>query len=180
MRLDAVARDGLVVAGPAGAVDLLAANRGSDDVDVSDRAQRLRRRADAACPDDRALRAGASRNCNRTVTIPADARLTAAHFRNGPAGRAVRVRSDVPFGLPFRPTPFTATFTLSVNDTPFTITLPIQARSEGDIFSGEKRAEIHVVPAFAVTTTPEIVVDRPTRREPASQGSRDRRTCASR
>ena len=71
--------------------------------------------------------------------------------------------ADVPFGLPFRPTPFTATFALSVNDTPFTITLPIQARSEGNIFSGEKRAEIHVVPAFAVTTTPEIVVvlDRP-------------------
>ena len=66
--------------------------------------------------------------------------------------------ADVPFGLPFRPTPFTATFAMSVNDTPFTITLPIQARSEGDIFSGEKRAEIHVVPAFAVTTTPEIVV----------------------
>ena len=65
---------------------------------------------------------------------------------------------DVPFGLPFRPTPFTATFALSVNDTPFSITLPIQARSEGNIFSGEKRSEIHVVPAFAVTTTPEIVV----------------------
>ena len=65
---------------------------------------------------------------------------------------------DVPFGLPFRPTPFTATFALSVNNTPFSITLPIQARSEGNIFSGEKRSEIHVVPAFAVTTTPDIVV----------------------
>ncbi len=64
----------------------------------------------------------------------------------------------MPFGLPFRPTPFTATFALSVNNTPFSITLPIQARSEGDIFSGEKRSEIHVVPAFAVTTTPEILV----------------------
>ena len=34
----------------------------------------------------------------------------------------------------------------------------MQYRYQGDIFSGEKRSEIHVVPAFAVTTTPEIVV----------------------
>ena len=82
----------------------------------------------------------------------------------------------MPFGLPFRPTPFTATFTLSVNDTPFTITLPIQARSEGDIFSGEKRSEIHVVPAFAVTTTPEIVVvvDRLGSREPGAGNRKGR------
>ncbi len=45
-----------------------------------------------------------------------------------------------------------------MNNTLFSITLPIQARSEGNIFSGEKRSEIHVVPAFAVTTTPEILV----------------------
>ena len=65
---------------------------------------------------------------------------------------------DVPFGLPFRPTPFTATFNLSIEGTPIDVTIPIQARSEGDIFSGEKRYEIHVVPAFAVSATPEIVV----------------------
>jgi hypothetical protein len=92
------------------------------------------------------------------VTVPADAKLTAAHFRNGPQGARYVFDADVPFGLPFRPTPFTATFAVTVNGTPITLTRPIQARSEGDIFSGEKRADIHVVPAFAVTTTPEIVV----------------------
>jgi hypothetical protein len=90
--------------------------------------------------------------------VTADAKLTAAHFRNGPVGARYVFDADVPFGLPFRPTPFTATFALSVNNTPFSITLPIQARSEGNIFSGEKRSEIHVVPAFALTTTPDIVV----------------------
>jgi hypothetical protein len=84
--------------------------------------------------------------------------LTAAHFRNGPQGARYVFDPDVPFGLPFRPTPFTATFSLSVYNTPFTITLPIQARSETDIFSGEKRSEVHVVPAFAMTTTPEILI----------------------
>ena len=75
-----------------------------------------------------------------------------------PQGARYVFDADVPFGLPFRPTPFTATFTMSVLDTPFTITRPIQARSERDIFSGEKRSEIHVVPSFAVSTTPEVLV----------------------
>src|SRR4029079_19607522 len=65
--------------------------------------------------------------------------------------------ADVPFGLPFRPTPFTATVAMTVNNTPFTVTLPIKFRAE-DIFAGEKREEIHVVPAFAVETTPDIMV----------------------
>ncbi len=101
--------------------------------------------------------------------IPADAKLTAAHFRYAPQGARYVFDPDVPFGLPFRPTPFTATFAVSIGGTPFSITLPIQARSEGDIFSGEKRSEIHVVPAFAITTTPEIVVVSTSRnREPGT------------
>ena len=76
--------------------------------------------------------------------------MTAAHFRNAPEGARYVFDPDVPFGLPFRPTPFTATFNLSIESTPVDVTIPIQARSEGDIFSGEKRYEIHVVPAFAV------------------------------
>jgi hypothetical protein len=99
--------------------------------------------------------------------VPADAKLTAAHFRmpDAPTADAAAVLpsryvfdADVPFGLPFRPTPFTATFNLTIDGTPVAQTIPFEARSEGDIFSGEKRHEIHVVPAFAVTTTPEIIV----------------------
>ncbi|MDP2055132.1 MAG: hypothetical protein Q8L75_15965, partial [Acidobacteriota bacterium] len=113
--------------------------------------------AAAAC-EAGALAAGASRNCNKTVTVPSDARLTAAHFHTGTEGARYVFDADVPFGLPFRPTPFTATFTMTVENTPFSITLPIQARSDRDIFAGEKRQEIHVVPAFAVATTPGILV----------------------
>ena len=90
----------------------------------------------------RARRATAARRS----TIPADARLTAAHFRTGPVGARYVFDPDVPFGLPFRPTPYTATFSLSVEGVPFTLTLPVQARSDADIFAGEKRQEIHVVP----------------------------------
>lgn len=155
VRLDAVARDGLVVAGQPLAVDLLAANRGKSALDVAVAATGF---GAAVTCDAAALAPGASRNCNQTVTVPADARLTAAHFHTGTQGARYVFDADVPFGLPFRPTPYTATFTLTVDRTPFTITLPIQARSDLDIFAGEKRQEIHVVPAFAVATTPDTVI----------------------
>jgi LmbE family N-acetylglucosaminyl deacetylase len=164
VRIDAVARDGLVVAGQPLQVDLMAANRGKSNVDLSITANGFGAPV-AACADSTAIVPGASRNCGKTLNVPADAKLTAAHFKSDPnfvPGAAKYVAryifdADVPFGLPFRPTPFTATFALSVNNTPFTVTLPIKARAE-DIFAGEKREEIHVVPAFAVTTTPDIVI----------------------
>jgi hypothetical protein len=58
------------------------------------------------------------------------------------------------------------------------MTVPIQARSEGDIFSGEKRFEIHVVPAFAVTTSPEILIvsTNPSTRVSEPAGSADARS----
>ncbi len=155
VRIDAVARDGLVVAGQPLAVDLLAANRGKSAVDLAVVANGFG--AAVGC-DTAALAPGASRNCNKTVTVPADARLTAAHFHTGTEGARYVFDADVPFGLPFRPTPYTATFTMTVDNTPFTLTLPIQARSDLDIFAGEKRQEIHVVPAFAVATTPDTVI----------------------
>jgi LmbE family N-acetylglucosaminyl deacetylase len=162
--VDAVARDGLVVAGQMLQVDLPVANRGRSAVTVEASANGFM--GSAGCKREYAP--NTSNSCSSQVRVPLEARLTAAHFKNGsafapgaaadkPAARYV-FDPDVPFGLPFRPTPYTATFTISVNDTPFTIRRPIEARSEGNIFSGEKRAEIHVVPAFAVTTSPEIVV----------------------
>jgi LmbE family N-acetylglucosaminyl deacetylase len=165
VRIDAVARDGLVVAGQPLQIDLLSANRGKSAVDVSIAANGFG--AAVSCENSGTLAPGASRNCAKTVNVPADARLTAAHIHgspftpNAPGEKPVAryvFDADVPFGLPFRPTPFTATFTITVNSTPFSMTLPIQARSERDIFAGEKREEIHVVPAFAVETTPEIMI----------------------
>jgi LmbE family N-acetylglucosaminyl deacetylase len=158
LRLDAVARDGLIVAGQPLQVDLLAANRGKLPVELAIAANGFGAAPVPACDAPGPLAPGASRNCGKTLTVPADARLTAAHFRAGTEGARYVFDEDVPFGLPFRPTPFTATFSLSVDATPFTITLPIQARSEGNIFSGEKRAELHVVPSFAVTATPGTIV----------------------
>jgi LmbE family N-acetylglucosaminyl deacetylase len=159
VRLEAVARDGLVVPGQAVQVDLLAANPGKHHLELTSAVNGFAT-APAAEPCRMAdlTPAGTSR-CSLSAIIPTDARLTAAHFRSGP-GEAARYvfDSDVPFGLPFRPTPYTATFTLAVEGTSFSTTLPVQFRSERNIFSGEKRAELHVVPKFAVSVSPEIAI----------------------
>jgi hypothetical protein len=111
------------------------------------------------CKDDVLLRAPEGRSaCPVQARIPADAKLTAAHFRYAPDAARFIVDPDVPPGLPFRPTPFTASFLLNVAGIDVTTTVPVQFRSEGNIFSGEKRGELHVVPKFAVSTSPAIVV----------------------
>jgi LmbE family N-acetylglucosaminyl deacetylase len=159
VRLDAIARDGLVPAGQPVAVQLIAAKRGTMPFTVSANIDGLvsgPKDDGQACSGE--LTDAGHVTCTRSMLVPADAKLTAAHFHNGPVGARYVFDADVPFGLPFRPTPYTATFKLAIAGTPVEMTVPIQARSEGDIFSGEKRFEIHVVPAFAVTTTPEIVV----------------------
>jgi LmbE family N-acetylglucosaminyl deacetylase len=164
VRLEAIARDGLVPPGQPVAVQLVAAKRGPVPVTVSAEVNGLTalKPEDAgACAGEVGAAAGHV-SCARAMAVPADARLTAAHFHMPPAGSNAPARyvfdADVPFGLPFRPTPFTATFNLTVAGTPVSRTIPIQARSEGNIFSGEKRHEIKVVPAFAVSTTPDVVI----------------------
>jgi LmbE family N-acetylglucosaminyl deacetylase len=164
VRLEAIARDGLVPPGAEIAIQLMSATRSNAIVTAQATAHGFIG-GDAPC---RMANAGGPNRLTCTVmtAIPADARLTAAHFRNAPQGARYVFDPDVPFGLPFRPTPFTATFNLSIEGTPVNVTIPIQARSEGDIFSGEKRFEIHVVPAFAVSATPEIVVVSTANAEP--------------
>jgi LmbE family N-acetylglucosaminyl deacetylase len=160
VRLDAIARDGLVPPGQPVTVNLIAAKRGSVPVSATAGVNGLLPAAQddgKACSAELGAAAG-HLSCPRSLVVPADAGLTAAHFRNASAGARYVFDADVPFGLPFRPTPYTATFKMLIADAPVQMTVPIQARSEGDIFSGEKRHEIHVVPAFAVTTTPEIVI----------------------
>ena len=90
--------------------------------------------------------------------MPANARVSEPYWhRAGEAGRYT-FDEDAPFGLPFRPTPFVAELVLTVGDVPVRMTVPVQYRYEGNIFSGEKRMELTVVPALSVRSTPEIVI----------------------
>ena len=99
-----------------------------------------------------------------TLTIPADARVTEPYWhRQGEAGRYT-FDADAPFGLPFRPTPFYAQVTLGFptldggSREEVIDGLPVQYRYQGDIFSGEKRSDLLVVPALSVRSRPMAIV----------------------
>jgi len=139
--IEAIGNDGLVTPGQQVGVQLIAAAQGAAPIEVKSRVLN-----------------GFDQPTEKGGVIPAGARLTAAHFRYAKDAARFILDPDVPFGLPFRPTPFTATFTLAVAGVEFPVTVPVQARSGVDLFSGEKRAELHVVPAFTVTTTPDTLI----------------------
>src|SRR5262249_34519189 len=67
--------------------------------------------------------------------------------------------ADAPFGLPYRPNPFTAQIVLAHADGEEVIDVaPIEHRYGGNIFSGEKRMQLLVTPAVSVSTSPEIAI----------------------
>jgi hypothetical protein len=98
------------------------------------------------------------------VKIPADAKLTKPYWTDEywttrPPKLALDIyEPDVPFGAPFRPSPFRATFTLKAGGVELTKELPVQFRAVKDIFLGEKRMELNVVPGFSAKTTPVLLV----------------------
>src|SRR4029078_7777261 len=64
-----------------------------------------------------------------------------------------------PSGLPMRPTPFYVQAILAMPGGEEVISgLPVEHRYEGNIFSGEKRTELLVVPALSVRVTPQVAI----------------------
>ncbi len=158
----ALADDGLVVGGQTVDVTLTATNRGPSDIEV-DQAALSGFDTAGSCKPGR-VRVGAVYACTAEVVVPKDARLTAPYwtdeFWNTPTPKSALdiYEPDVPFGAPFRPSPFRARFRLRVGGAIVTRDLPVQYRYVKDIFPGEKRIELNVVPAFSVRTTPETGV----------------------
>ena len=92
------------------------------------------------------------------ASIPANAPLTGPYWqRPEDAGRAT-FAPDAPFGLPFRPTPFKVRLEMGIGGIAVNREVPVQFRYEGAGLIGEKRMELNVVPAFAVSVSPQIVV----------------------
>ncbi|MGE4082238.1 MAG: PIG-L family deacetylase [Vicinamibacterales bacterium] len=156
IRLEAVANDDLVIAGQPVELRVIAANRGDAAITAGATLAGVTSAAGdcAAAP----VAARAARLCRMTASVPADARLTAAHFKYAEGVARFDLDPDVPPGLPFRPTPYVATFALTIGGSTVEVPVGVQSRSEGNLYSGEKRAELHVVPKFAVSATPEILI----------------------
>ena len=161
LAFDAVADDGVVVGGQPLKVTIVAMNRGAADVNVAGVAL-----AGFDTPGNcqaGSIRKDAAYTCSAEVHVPKDARLTTPYFADDywkkPENSAINsFEPDVPFGLPFRPTPFRVAFRIKAGDVEVTRDLPVQYRYMKDVYSGEKRMEVQVVPAFSVRVTPPLAV----------------------
>ena len=105
-----------------------------------------------------ALEVGAVYRCEAAAQIPAAARVTRTYWKPLPGIGRYEFEPDAPFGLPFRPTPFRASFTLTVGGTELRFTRPVEFRYEGEQLEGEKRMEVTVVPRLALRLTPAIAI----------------------
>ncbi len=157
MRLEALADDDLVTREQGVDVRVVVANRGADSVT-------LRRVVIAGLSGDLAecvgqvVGPGGVASCEATAVVPTMATFTGAYWRRHPEAARYVFEEDAPFGAPFRPTPFTASFELEIGGRSVTWTKPIEHRYERQIFSGEKRTELEVVPRFALRVSPEVAI----------------------
>jgi LmbE family N-acetylglucosaminyl deacetylase len=184
IKIEALADDGLVVPGQPVKVDVIVANRGTGDVAIKQVkfdgfegpttctmtaftgsqfpfGMGRGRGAPTAPPPPpmSTVRRDQVAHCEPTVTIPTNARVTEPYWhRKGEEGRYT-FDTDAPFGLPMRPSPFYVQVTLGMPGGEEVIDgLAVQHRYEGDIFSGEKRTELLVVPALSVRVSPGIAM----------------------
>jgi len=178
IRIEALADDGVVVPGQPLAVSLIVANRGTSDVTVKQvkfegfpgdancvltaPVAGGRGRGNAAPPAGPALSTlhrDQVAQCTPTIDVPTNTRVSEPYWhRAGEAGRYT-FDSDAPFGLPYRPTPFFVQVTFGFAGNEDVVGgLDVVHRYQGDIFGGEKRSEVLVVPAASVRVAPEIAI----------------------
>jgi LmbE family N-acetylglucosaminyl deacetylase len=185
--VEALADDGVVVPGQDAKVSVIVANRGATDVNVKSIAfdgfasTGSAQAGNATCtltqmtrpdlsmfgmrdtgppgPVVSAIKKDQVARCQPTLKIPADARVSEPYWhRAGEAGRYT-FDADAPFGLPFRPTTFFVTATLTFAGTEEVFgTVPVRHRYEGNIFSGEKRTDLIVVPPLSVRVSPQVAI----------------------
>ncbi len=164
LHFEVLADDGQVVRGQPLRVQIAMANRGGEPVEVKgvtfDGLE-----TKATCPPAtiaaKALYqiAGTARaGCEVSARVPDDARLTTPYWKRLPNAARYEFEPDVPFGVPFRPNPFNARLRLGIHGSDVTVVLPVQYRYEGNVFSGEKRMELQVIPLLSVRVTPEITI----------------------
>jgi LmbE family N-acetylglucosaminyl deacetylase len=156
VRIEAVGDDPIVTPGQPVNLQIVVANRGAAPVGVTSLTA-----SGFAAPPSCALQPvapGGVVSCRATVTIPATAKPSDIYFRHDPKFARYVFDPGVPFGAPFAPTPFNAAIGLAIAGEPVTEDLPVEARYGTDLFAGEKRSELLVVPTLSLTLTPDIVV----------------------
>jgi LmbE family N-acetylglucosaminyl deacetylase len=161
LTFDAVADDGLVIGGQPVKLSLIAVNRGASEVNLT--AVTIAGFDGPGACKPGAVKKDAIYTCNEDAHVPKDAKLTTPYFSDQywkhPANNAINVfEPGVEFGVPFQPTPFRVRFTVKAGTVEVVKEIPVQFRYVKDIYTGDKRMELNVVPEFSVRTTPPLAV----------------------
>ncbi|MEO8078519.1 MAG: NEW3 domain-containing protein, partial [Acidobacteriota bacterium] len=154
IRLEALADDGTVVAGQPVKISIAVGNNGPADVALKAVSLSGFDGPPASCTGD--IQQNAAASCTADLRIAA-LPLSTPYWKARTDAARYDFEPGVPFGLPFTPTPFRATFRLTIGGTDIVVERPVEYRYS-DLFAGEKRMELQVVPAFAVRLTPAIAV----------------------
>ena len=148
-RLEALADDGTVTPGQGVNVSAYAAGSGElRGVTLSGFDGQL-----ASCAGDLARAV----TCKASVKVPAATPLSTPYWTPRTDASRYDFEPDVPFGAPFRPSPFRATFTLAIGGEEVTVERVVEYRYSNPV-AGEKRSELNVSPAFNVTVDPDIAI----------------------
>jgi len=168
VRLEALADDGTVVVGQTVKVSTVVGNNGAPDVTLKsvslagfeasgDNGSSNSSSNGAVCvPVNGAVQTSSAVSCAPTLRV-AKVPLSTPYWSPLPDKARYIFEPDVPFGLPFRPTPFRALFSLTVGGADVQVERNVEFRYS-DLFAGEKRMELQVVPPFNVRMTPAIAV----------------------
>jgi len=105
----------------------------------------------------------AAYTCSSEAHIPQNAKPTTPYFSDNywkhPENQAIQIfEPGVPFGVPFAPTPFRVAFQVKAGTVDVAKEIPVEFRYLRDIYNGDKRMELNVVPAFSASITPALAV----------------------
>jgi hypothetical protein len=155
MRFEALADDGVVMRGQPVKLSFATVNNGPTPVVLSGVDVAGLTGATASCAAT--LEKASAYTCAGAASIPADAEITGPYWTPRQDAARYDFEPGVPFGVPFRPSPFQATFHLSVDGAKVDVQRTLQYRYD-NVIAGEKRMELSVAPAFSLRLTPDIVV----------------------
>lgn len=154
LRVEAIADDGVVVPGQPVKLSIVAGNNGADDVVLKGVTLGGFDGEPAACSG--ALPRGGALTCAMSLKI-GRAPVSTPYWTPRKDAARYDFEPDVPFGVPFRPSPFRATLALTIAGAEVSVARTVEYRYS-DLFAGEKRMELQVVPPFDVRVAPDIAV----------------------
>jgi LmbE family N-acetylglucosaminyl deacetylase len=154
-RLDALADDGVVTPGQGVNVSIYATAGAAPASLRSVKLAGFDGALTGAC--EGSLEHGTAVTCKGAVRVPAGTHLSTPYWTPRKDAARYDFEPGVPFGVPFRPSPFVATFDLSVGGADVAVERTVRFRYS-NLVAGEKRSQLNVSPAFNVRVDPDIAV----------------------